>query len=112
MTDLLKVLFLFKRPAWKLNETGLLLLGATRFISIILALFIIGILVQYAVTHIPVLKPYTKYLILIADGFFSSSLISGLLAVMWGAIGCLFLSAVFVLLRGIFLLLSGGFFNE
>ncbi|HAT1637790.1 TPA: hypothetical protein I8Y13_004026 [Raoultella planticola] len=112
MTDLLKVLFLFKKPSWQLNETGLLLLGATRFICIILALFIIGLLVQFAVTHIPVLTPYTKYLILTPDGFFSTPLISGLLAVMWVAIGFLVLFLAFVCLYVIFLFLGGGFFNE
>lgn len=112
MADLLKVLFLFKKPAWRLNETGLLLLGIARFIFIILALLIIGLLVQSAVTHIPVLTPYTKYLILTTDGFYSTSLISGLLAVLWVATGCLTLLAVFAFLYVIFLFLGGGFFDE
>ncbi|HAT1684689.1 TPA: hypothetical protein I8Y21_005491 [Klebsiella oxytoca] len=112
MADLLNVLFLFKKPAWRLNDTGLLLLGVARFIYIILALFIIGLLVQSAVTHIPVLIPYTKYLILTTDGFFSISLISGLLVVVWVATGCLVLFLAFVCLYAIFLFLGGGFFNE
>lgn len=112
MADLLKIIFFFKKPAWQLNDIGLLLLGATRFICIILTLFIIGLLVQSAVTHFPVLTPYTEYLILTTDGFFSTSLVSGLLAVLWVVIGCLVLFLAFVCLYIIFLFLGGGYFDE
>lgn len=114
MINLIKVLFLFKKPTIKLNEVGLLTLGVARLVLIISSLFIIGFLAQTAGAHIPILKPYSEYLALpsISNNIFLSSFISGLLTMVWGLIGYVILYLTFSLLYFVLLFLGGGFTDE
>ncbi|WP_210461817.1 hypothetical protein [Pantoea ananatis] len=115
MAQFLKILFLFKKPAMRLNDFGYFMLGAARLVVLLAALtlllFILGVLATLVLTHFPELKDYFGDAAVPGASYYPL-LSTGFIALVWSLVFGVITYAAGLGFYLFCLFLAGGFRNE